>query len=190
MGVTPTYGFPYPALSDPPNGPAQFQALAEAVEADLIVTDANIATINATAPTYMKFLGGTRRTSSSGAINTTETVCTTTGAVALPANSWFAIRCILNFDLSVSFADFNLRFRENNLAGTIVSERFLGVSNQGGVPCQFTLEIIYNTAGAETRTWVMTAQRATGSGNLVAESDSRVGVYYLGASSLMTVSNP
>jgi hypothetical protein len=32
---TPIYGLPYPSLSDPPNGPAQFQALAEAVEAEL-----------------------------------------------------------------------------------------------------------------------------------------------------------
>lgn len=32
MGTTPTYGFPYPELSDPPNGPSAFQALAEAVE--------------------------------------------------------------------------------------------------------------------------------------------------------------
>lgn len=190
MGVTPTYGFPYPALTDPPNGPAQIQALAEAVEADLMVTDSNIATINATGLTYMRLLGGTRRTANSGAINTTETVFSTTGAVALPASSWFAIRCTLNFDLSVAAADFNMRFRDNNIAGTIVSERFLGVSNQAGVPCQFTFEMIYTTAGAETRTWVATAQRATGSGNLIAETDSRVGVYYLGASSLLAASNP
>lgn len=190
MGVTPIYGFPYPALSDPPNGAAQIQALAEAVEADLAVTDANISTINATAPTYMKFLGGTRRTSSSGSINTTEVVFSTSGAVALPANSWLMIRCVLNFDLTVTAADFNIRFRDSNIGGTILSERFFGVGYQAGVPCQYTTEIIYNTAGAETRTWVVTAQRATGSGNLVAESDSRVGVYYLGASSLMSTSNP
>lgn len=35
MPSTPIYGLPYPSLSDPPNGPAQFQALAEAVEAEL-----------------------------------------------------------------------------------------------------------------------------------------------------------
>jgi hypothetical protein len=32
---TPIYGLPYPSLTDPPNGPAQFQALAEAVETEL-----------------------------------------------------------------------------------------------------------------------------------------------------------
>jgi hypothetical protein len=47
VGVTPIYGFPYPALTDSPNGPAQIQALAEAVEADLAVTDAAVAALNA-----------------------------------------------------------------------------------------------------------------------------------------------
>jgi hypothetical protein len=35
MPVTPVYNFPYPALSDSPNGPAQFSALALAVEDEL-----------------------------------------------------------------------------------------------------------------------------------------------------------
>jgi len=35
MPVTPTYNFPYPALSDSPNGPAQIGALALAVEDEL-----------------------------------------------------------------------------------------------------------------------------------------------------------
>lgn len=47
MGVTPIYGFPYPALTDSPNGPAQIQALAEAVEADLQTTDVNVAALQA-----------------------------------------------------------------------------------------------------------------------------------------------
>ncbi len=40
MPSTPTYGLPYPALSDPPNGPAQIQALAEEVETELTRIDA------------------------------------------------------------------------------------------------------------------------------------------------------
>lgn len=73
MGVTPVYGFPYPALTDPPDGPAQIQALAEAVEADLVVTDANIAAINAVAPTYAKGIikYGRRDTHSSTANSST-----------------------------------------------------------------------------------------------------------------------
>lgn len=33
--TTPTYGFPYPTLADAPNGPGAFEALAEAVDAEL-----------------------------------------------------------------------------------------------------------------------------------------------------------
>jgi len=48
MPVTPIYALPYPALSDPPNGPSQFQALAEEVETELSRIDSSITTINAT----------------------------------------------------------------------------------------------------------------------------------------------
>mgnify|MGYP001563711208 CR=1 FL=1 len=44
MGVTPTYNFPYPELGDSPNGPVQIQALAQAVEDQLEVTDATVGT--------------------------------------------------------------------------------------------------------------------------------------------------
>jgi hypothetical protein len=47
VGVTPIYGFPYPSISDSPNGPAQLQALAEAVEADLSNTDSNVGALTA-----------------------------------------------------------------------------------------------------------------------------------------------
>ncbi len=43
MPTTPTYGLPYPSLSDPPNGPAQFQALADEVEVELTRIDARVA---------------------------------------------------------------------------------------------------------------------------------------------------
>lgn len=44
MPTTPVYAFPYPALSDSPNGPVQFQALAEAVENKIVTVDATNAT--------------------------------------------------------------------------------------------------------------------------------------------------
>lgn len=40
MPTTPTYGLPYPALSDAPNGPSQIQALATEVEVELTRVDA------------------------------------------------------------------------------------------------------------------------------------------------------
>lgn len=40
MPTTPTYGFPYPALSDAPDGPSQIEALAEALETKIAAMDA------------------------------------------------------------------------------------------------------------------------------------------------------
>lgn len=40
MGATPTYAFPYPASGDTPNGAAQIQALAVALEAKIVAMDA------------------------------------------------------------------------------------------------------------------------------------------------------
>lgn len=69
MPSTPIYGLPYPSLSDPPNGPAQFQALAEAVEAELDRIDDTIsgvpitqsssvaATVNTASTSYVALAG-------------------------------------------------------------------------------------------------------------------------------------
>lgn len=45
MGLTPIYGFAYPGVGDSPNGPAQIQALAEAVESKLALTDASVTAV-------------------------------------------------------------------------------------------------------------------------------------------------
>lgn len=45
MPITSVYSFPYPALSDSPNGPAQFQALAEAIEDKFVTNDATDTTL-------------------------------------------------------------------------------------------------------------------------------------------------
>lgn len=47
MPFTPIYGIPYPALSDPPNGPSQMQALALEVENEIARVDGVDATQNA-----------------------------------------------------------------------------------------------------------------------------------------------
>lgn len=69
MPFTPIYGLPYPSLSDPPNGPAQFQALADAVEAELDRIDDTLsgvpitqsssvaATVSTTSTSYVALAG-------------------------------------------------------------------------------------------------------------------------------------
>lgn len=53
MPSTPVYALPYPALSDPPNGPAQVGSLATATEAGLTTVNANA---NTNARTYPRLL--------------------------------------------------------------------------------------------------------------------------------------
>ncbi len=45
--TTPIYGFPYPEDTDPPDGPGQIQALAEAVESDLDTVDDRVDALEA-----------------------------------------------------------------------------------------------------------------------------------------------
>lgn len=61
MPSTPIYGLPYPSLSDSPNGPEQFQALAEAVEAELDRIDDTVSGIPVT-----------QSASASGSVDTTS----------------------------------------------------------------------------------------------------------------------
>lgn len=50
MATTPLQALPYPSLSDPPNGPAQLQALAVAVEKQLVMRFATTAARDAAIP--------------------------------------------------------------------------------------------------------------------------------------------
>lgn len=45
MPTTPIFAFPYPSLTDAPNGAAQIQALAQAVETSLNSTNSNVTTL-------------------------------------------------------------------------------------------------------------------------------------------------
>jgi hypothetical protein len=63
--TTPVYGLPYSSLSDPPNGAAQIQALAEAVETELqridgvpaAATAADAGSVSTTSATYVTLAG-------------------------------------------------------------------------------------------------------------------------------------
>lgn len=65
MPTTSIYGLPYPSLSDPPNGAAQIQALAEAVETELqrldgvpaAVTAADSGSVSTTSATFVALAG-------------------------------------------------------------------------------------------------------------------------------------
>lgn len=74
MPSTPIYGLPYPDLSEPPNGPTQIEALAEAVEAELARIDADIADVIADVKPYARL----RQTVAQSIANATYTAVTFT----------------------------------------------------------------------------------------------------------------
>lgn len=74
MPNTPIYGLPYPQLTEPPDGPAQFQALAEAVETELARIDADISDIISDVKPYARL----RQTSVQSISNATYTGLTFT----------------------------------------------------------------------------------------------------------------
>lgn len=186
MGVTPIYGFPYPALTDSPNGPAQIQALAEAVEADLAVTDANIAAVTALGPTYTKLLGGQRRTADTANINTVETQFVSAGSIALPASSWIQVGVMVNLFTSVANDEFHFKIRETNVAGTLVAQTISPRFATAGVPYEFNYSFRYKTTAAESKTWIASVVRFSGTGNIVAQGQSRILVHLDGPSSLVS----
>lgn len=186
MGVTPVYGFPYPALTDAPNGPAQIQSLAEAVEADLITTDANIASLTALGPTYTKLLGGQRRTADTANINTVETQMVSAGSISLPASSWITVGVFVNLFTSVVNDEWHFKIRETNTAGTLVAQTISPKFATAGVPYEFSYNFRYKTAGAESKTWIASVVRFSGSGNLVAQGGTRIIVHLDGPSSLIS----
>lgn len=186
MGVTPVYGFPYPALTDSPDGPAQIQALAEAVEADLQVTDANIATLNALGPTYTKLLGGQRRTADTGDINTVETQFLSAGSISLPASSWITVDVICTLFVSVGSDDFHFKIRETNVGGTLVAQAISPKFATAAVPYEFQYSFRYKTTTAESKTWIASVVRFSGSGNIVLQGGTRIIVRLDGPSSLIS----
>jgi hypothetical protein len=69
-GFTVPLGFPYPQPADPVNGPAQIQALAEAVDASAVST---LAAASAVFPAACKVNGGAMNTTTGVAVNQTFT---------------------------------------------------------------------------------------------------------------------
>jgi hypothetical protein len=183
-GATPIYGLPYWILGDQPHGPNLSEALATATETAVAARAAEIAAINASLLGYKRCLGGARLTANTAAFNA-ETLILSTGAIALPANTAIEVEFTLNLNLTVGTDELDVRFRDNNIAGTVRKE-IIRLPQRASVPLQETFSNYYETTTAESKTWAITVARFSGTGNIVAESGTRVRVYADGSSSLLT----
>lgn len=87
MPNTPVYGLPYPDLSEPPNGPEQIQALAEAVESTIQATDTRVTAVETTLDQF----------STGGALTDVELNSGTTTSATYTATITGGTPCIVTF---------------------------------------------------------------------------------------------
>lgn len=130
-------------------------------------------------------IGGQQRGSNSAGI-TSETQFLSTGTVALLANSTYRIDLMVRFFISVANDVFVIRLRDTNTSGTIRTEYNTDAHKSASTPYYANISLIYKTTSAEaSRSFIGSAARQSGSGNIVVESASAQTITYLGPSSLV-----
>jgi hypothetical protein len=165
-GATSKLGLPYPSLSDAPNGPANIQSLASAIDA-------------------LGVIGGKRQTSAGAAINTVETIVIDTQTIAMPASSVFLIEFDLSFTTTVAATDVNMRIRLTSVSGTVVAGPIVypgPYTTQGN---SGRLAVVYKTTTAELNYFAGTIVRQAGTGNITAVTPTSLIVTNLGPNTLL-----
>lgn len=186
MPTTPVYAFPYPSLSDSPNGPVQIQALAEAVENKIVAVDAtnstqstDIATLQSTVNLLdVRNLGG-RIAATAGVINagitTTEVNIAKLGLTptSVTINRVYLFVLTLSAQCSAGNDSFAVRVRKDTaLSGTVVFAQ-AWITQVGG----FTHErsFIYPwiaTATDASADFFVSVQRVAGAGTMDVNGNS------------------
>jgi hypothetical protein len=137
-------------------------------------------------------IGGQRYTTNGTlvTVTTTETTAMTSGGLVLQGSSLFVVRAWVKYDSSVTGDAPILRIRSTNATGTKWAERLcpkVGLANSSE---EGFLEATYVTTTSAFVTFVLTAQRFSGTGNIRVYGDPNnagfVAVYRVGASSALT----
>jgi hypothetical protein len=179
--ITPIYGLPYPALSDPPNGPAQFQALAEAVEHELQRIDADVDTLQATDSTIngqisvinANIAGNGRLVTAAGVINTTSGT-TELDIPKLAIENWVVNNgfwYILNLKMSAQASaggdSYLVRIRKDTaLSGTVIAQ-FEWITQVAGFTHSLTQHIPWQAPATDgDADFYVSVQRIAGTGVL------------------------
>lgn len=127
-----------------------------------------------------------KRTGDTAAITTTETQYVSSGSINLLASSVYLVEMNTTFFTSVTNDDFVLRIHDTSTAGTL---RYQTVTYKGGAATPYNqyASFIYRTTTAETgRSFIGSAQRNTGTGNIVVQGGTYLAVSYIGPTGLVT----
>lgn len=176
MGVTPIYAFPFPALSDPPNGASQIQSLATAVENKIALVDATDATQSTNITNLQNvdpiILAWGRRTTPSSTTTTTVGVLRLDGIPVISGRAYNIMGTGICLDSTVTSdaLQVDIRFTTNGtnattaspiLTGSVVFGRIV-VLNSGESKC---ISCQYEPAGNQTLSLLLCVSRIAGSGN-------------------------
>lgn len=195
MPSTPTWGIPYPALSDPPNGPSQIQSLATQVDSlftTFNTTDTNTTnTINngTVKPLRVKILGqvGTYLTTS----GSTELGLTKLSLTGINLTSTQGMKFVVSLRLSGGTVGdtFSVQVRQTTaLTGTPRADIRHIVPSAN----QHTLDVEFPWLPGVTITnesFHLSLVRVAGTGVLGVEADSRssFGIYSIGDNTIVSV---
>jgi hypothetical protein len=184
--TTPTYAFPYPSLSDPPNGAGQIQSLAQAVENKIITVDAtdaaqnsSITTINTTLNTLnMRSLGG-RIATTAGVINagitTTEVNITKIQFEnsVITSGRIYVFHVTLSFQASAGNDSYQVRVRKDTaLSGTIVAAKAT-ITQVSGFTHYLEFHRPWSAPSSDADAdFYVSAQRIAGSGSIDVNGNS------------------
>lgn len=178
MPNTPTYNFPYPALTDDPNVPADMQALAQAIEDEIERVDSNVSLVLGAAQAITTALVATNESTTSTSYTDLATVgpsvSVTTGTFAIvffTATAWQAsastadnvMMSIAVSGATTSAAADSFALRDTNISGIASARHF------GTFVAYTTLTPGVNTFTAKYRT--------TNAGNAANFGDRRIAVY-------------
>ncbi|MEV0156870.1 hypothetical protein AB0H57_24505 [Micromonospora sp. NPDC050686] len=112
----------------------------------------------------------------SGTFTTAETVIASVTAT-LKAGRTYRVRWVTRIGTSVANDIATPRIREDNVSGAERTVDFLPLPNAGTVGNLFIVETEYTAAADGAKTFVGTAQRASGTGNLYREASSNRPTY-------------
>jgi hypothetical protein len=128
-------------------------------------------------------IGGEVRGSDTSTISTVETSWATTGtsSLSLAAASTYQIEIEALWFCSVANDDFTFRVRDTNTSGSI---RMQSVCHKGSAvtPYTFRDSFLWTTTVAETKKWVATVVRNTGTGNITIQGGSFIKATYIAPS--------
>lgn len=153
MPNTPVYALPYPALSDPPNGPAQIGSLATATEAGLTTVNSNA---NTKGPGH-RLVANTVLTTATGTFAGTELNLMSTTWTSAGASEVYRIEFKGNFSSGTGTPNINvtMRWKTGNVVVANTDAYIDGVGNyplviNTGYPVYFSGVVTGVPAGLAT----------------------------------------